>query len=51
MTTIILRVKNDVAVFLFLNTKELGFIKKQAESCRIFCSNFPVVGFAEAFSA
>jgi len=31
---------NDVAVFLFLNTKELGFIKKQAASLRIFGTTF-----------
>jgi len=40
MTTIILRVMNDVAVFLFLNTKKLGFIKKQTASLRIIAATF-----------
>jgi hypothetical protein len=31
---------NDVAVFLFVNTKKLGFVKKQAASLRIFAATF-----------
>jgi len=31
---------NDVAVLLFLNTKKLGFIKKQAASLRSFAATF-----------
>jgi len=43
-TTIMLRLMNDVFLFLFLNTKKLGFIKKQAASLRIFPRNVPVTG-------
>jgi hypothetical protein len=38
--TIILTVMNDVTVFVFLNTKKLGFIKKQAASLKIFAATF-----------